>query len=491
MLARFVRQSEGAGAPPVSGGARGALASLAYFAVPVASAVAVVSLMPMAGIVGLAVTTALALLVLVYLATVASATLLFTGVLMMQIFSGNWQYLGLPIGLDRLLFAAAVLALARDWFGRRLLGLPIRLTAAHGLLMVLMTWATLSALFAGTLTTTNGFFSLLDRLGLIPFFAYFLAPRLFGVASQRRTLLLGLVAVGAYLGVTSFAEGLGIDPLVFPGYILDDTLGIHTDRARGPFLEAVAMGFGLLTCAVAALVAAHEWRSRTGRRLAIAVAVLCALGTVFTLTRAVWLGGVLAVLATAVVTPVLRRWIVPAAAAGVLLVVVLLALVPGLSASVGERAGSQRPLWDRYNSNVAALNIVQAEPLTGVGWQRFPEVSGEWTEQASDYPVTGVGIEVHNVFLSHASELGLPGATLYLCAWLAAVVPPIFARGGPPHRPWRRALVAIAVVWLVVASFGPLSYAFANTALWLFAGIAAATVRETPVPGPRSRELTA
>jgi hypothetical protein len=42
---------------------------------------------------------------------VASATLLFTGVLVMQIFSGNWQYLGLPIGLDRLLFAATVLAL--------------------------------------------------------------------------------------------------------------------------------------------------------------------------------------------------------------------------------------------------------------------------------------------------------------------------------------------------------------------------------------------
>jgi O-antigen ligase len=113
-----------------------------------------------------------------------------------------------------------------------------------------------------------------------------------------------------------------------------------------------------------------------GPALAVAVALVCGLGTVFTLTRAVWLGGVLAVLATAAVTPVLRRWIVPGAAAGVLLVIVLVTLVPGLSDSVGERAGSQRPLWDRYNSNVAALNIVQAEPLTGVGWQRFPRSAG-------------------------------------------------------------------------------------------------------------------
>ena len=444
----------------------------------------------MAGPVGLAVTTALALLVVGYLVAVASATLLFTGVLVMQIFSGNWQYLGLPIGLDRLLFAAAVLALARDWFAGRMPGVPIRLSGVHALLMVLMAWATVSALFAGTLTTTNGIFSLLDRLGFVPFFAFFLAPRLYGLASQRRTLLIGLVAVGAYLGTLSFAEGLGIDPLVLPGYILDPNIGIHSDRARGPFLEAVAMGFGLLTCAIASLVAANEWRGM-GRHLAVGVAVVCGLGTVFTLTRAVWLGAVLAVVAAAVVTPALRRWIVPGAAAGVLLVLVLLTLVPGLAESVGERAGSQRPVWDRYNSNIAALNIVQAEPLTGVGWQRFTEVSDAWTRQAADYPVTGVGIEVHNVFLSHAAELGLPGAALYLCAWTGAVLSPILSRGGRSHPPWRRALVAIAVVWLVVASFGPLSYAFANTVLWLFAGIAAATARETRVSAIELHEATA
>jgi hypothetical protein len=466
------------------------LAVLGYIAAPAAIAVGVFYF-PTAGTVGLAVSAVLALLVVAYLVTVASATLLFTGVLVMQIFSGNWQYLGLPIGLDRLLFAATVLALARDWWARRLPGVPIRLTAAHGLLLMLMAWAMLSALSAGTLTTTNGFFALLDRLGFVPFFAFFLAPRLYGQPSQRRTLLIGLVGTGAYLGALSFAEGLGIDPLVQPGYILDDNVGIHADRARGPFVEAVAMGFALLTCAITSLVASHEWRNRMGRQLAVAVALVCGLGTVFTLTRAVWLGGVLAVLAAAVVTPALRRWILPAGAAGVLLVVVLLTLVPGLSDSVGERAGSQRPLWDRYNSNIAALRIVQAEPLTGVGWQRFTEVSDDWTEQAADYPVTGVGIEVHNVFLSHAAELGLPGAALYLCAWVAAVLPPILARGGPGHRPWRRALVGIAVVWLVVASFGPLSYAFANTVLWLFAAIAAVTAREVPLPTTSPREVPA
>jgi hypothetical protein len=481
---------EGPGATPTRITTRGLLAASGYLAAPAAIAV-LAFIFPTAGTVGLAVSAGLALLVVAYLVVVASATLLFTGVLVMQIFSGNWQYLGLPIGLDRLLFAAALLALARDWWARRLPGVPIRLTAAHGFLMVLMTWALLSALFAGTLVTTNGFFALLDRLGFVPFFAFFLAPRLYGHPSQRRTLLIGLVGVGAYLGVLSFAEGLGLDPLVQPAYILDQNIGIHADRARGPFLEAVAMGFALLTCAITSLVASHEWRNGTGRRLAVGVAVVCGLGTIFTLTRAVWLGAVLAVLAAAVVTPALRRWILPGAAAAVLLVVVLLTLVPGLSDSVGERAGSQRPLWDRYNSNIAAVNIVQAEPLTGVGWQRFTEVSDDWTEQAEGYPVTGVGIEVHNVFLSHASELGLPGAALYLCAWVAAVLPPILARGGATHRPWRRALVGIAVVWLVVASFGPLSYAFANTVLWLFAGIASVTARDTAVSAPAREEVPA
>ena len=54
----------------------------------------------------------------------------------------------------------------------------------------------------------------------------------------------------------------------------------------------------------------------------------------------------------------------------------------------------------------------------------------------------------------------------------------VVAAQDPGHRPWRLGLLAVAVMWLVVASFGPLSYAFANTVLWLFAGIAETTSKQ-------------
>lgn len=423
-----------------------------------------------------------AVLVVMYLLARTSATVLFTGAFITQVFSGNWGNIGLPIGLDRLLLALCVLALAREWLTGRLAGVPIRFTTTHALLLAVSGWALVSALAAGTLLTTAGAFALLDRLGVVPFLAFVLAPRLYGEAKQRNVLLCGLVLLGFYLGGTALAEGLGIDALVLPGYILDPSIGIHAERARGPFVEAVAMGFALVVCAVAALMARSQWRNGWARACALTVAAMCGAGTLFTLTRAVWLGTILAFLAAALVTPALRRTVLPVLAGGAGTVALLLAVVPGLASRVGDRAASQRPLWDRYNSNAAAANIVEAHPLAGVGWQRFPEVSTEWTQQAADYPITTIGIEVHNVFLSHAAELGLPGALLYLLAWSAAVGRGVFTRGGPTHQLWRTGLVAVAVVWLVVASFGPLSYAFANTALWLFAGIAATTARAPERP---------
>ena len=449
-------------------------------------ATALVLAFPDVGAVGTYVSVGLATVVLLYLVAVAPPHLLFTATFLTQVFSGNWQYIGLPIGLDRLLLVATLAALLRDWIAGRRAGQALRFTTVHALLLLLMGWALVSALAAGTLLTTSGAFALLDRLGLVPFLAFVLAPRLFGERHQRNTLLIGLVALGSYLSVTAIAEGVGLDALVFPRYVLDDAIGIHAERARGPFLEAVAMGVGLFVCAVGALMARRVWGRGGAGRFAVAVAVLCGLGTIFTLTRAVWLGTVVGFAAAAIVTPALRRLVLPLAVTGVAAVLALLAFVPGLADLASDRAGSERPLWDRYNSNTTALNIVEARPLTGVGWQRFTEVSADWAEQAATYPITTVGIEVHNVFLSHAAELGLPGAALYLAAWLGAVVPPLMRQGDEDHRLWRSALVGVAVVWAVVASFGPLSYAFANTALWLFAGIATTTAR-----APVDHEATA
>ncbi len=388
----------------------------------------------------------------------------------LQVFSGNWQYLGLPLGLDRLLLLAALAACLRDLLSGRIPH-AVRIRPVHVALALMTTVAVVSALFAGTLLTPAGGFALLDRLGFVPFLAFLLAPLAFRTAADRDRLLVTFVVTGAFLGLTALLEGVGLNRLSFPPYIADESLGIHQGRARGPFLEAVANGLALYVCAVASCVALATWHRPLARRSAGVVAALCMLGTVFTLTRAVWLAAVVASLVAALTEPRLRRLLLPAAVTGVATVGLALLLVPGLSDRISERSGDQRSLWDRYNTNAAAVRIVEERALSGVGWQRFAEVAPDYLRQSERYPLTGSGIEVHNVPLSHAAELGLPAAALFLLCLLLAVGHGLVRGPAPGLAHWRVGLWAVAGAWAIIASFGPLSYAFPNTVLWLWAGL--------------------
>lgn len=412
----------------------------------------------------------LAVLAVAYIALDLSPAILFSLAIALQTFSGNWGLLGVPLGLDRILFATTLLVLLRRaWSGR--LGVRLRWRTVHTVLVAVSVLATLSALWAGTLFTAIGSFALLDRLGLVPFAAFFLAPLVYRDARERDRLLVVLVCLGAYLGTTAGLEGLGLRDLAVPTYIADETLGLHVERARGPFLEAVANGLVLFHCAVACAVAAYLWRGFGARACAGLVGLLCLGGTLFTVTRAVWLGTFVGTVAAMAVVPKLRRLLVPAMLVAALLVGSALTLVPGFAENAGTRSSAQRPIWDRYNTNAAAVRVVQQETLRGVGWQNFARGGIPYLRQSDDYPITGVGIEVHNVFLSHAAELGLPTAALYILAVGLAVGGGLLRRGPPDLLPWRVGLVAVSLSWLAVAMFGPLSYALPNTLLWCWAGI--------------------
>jgi putative inorganic carbon (hco3(-)) transporter len=387
-----------------------------------------------------------------------------------SIFSANSKYLGFPIGPDRILIIGGLLALAFRTPGAR--GRPaIRAQPVHWLLAVTVLYAGASALLTGTLLQHEPFFGLLDRLAL-PFLMFFVAPTVFATARQRSILLATLVVTGGYLGLTALFEALGVRALVFPKYILDPTLGIHEERARGPFLEAVGNGLSLYGCGVAAAVALWRWRHLKWVRVAAAVVlVLCAAGLVFTLTRAVWIASAAATLVALLATPGLRRLLVPVAVAGTLLVVITLAFVPGLSDQASERESAQRPVWSRLNVNSAAVRMIGERPLLGFGWGGFVSASTPYLTQHDSYPLVGYGLEVHNVFLGRAVDLGLIGAAIWLVALVAALGGAAVTRGPPEAIAFRAGLIALIVNWVVVANFGPLGYAFPNLLLWTWAGI--------------------
>ncbi|WP_339568719.1 O-antigen ligase family protein [Pseudokineococcus sp. 5B2Z-1] len=393
--------------------------------------------------------------------------------LVLNVVSGTGSdALGLPISPDRLTLAAALGLLVLDpWAWRRT---RLRVRPVHVAMVALVLLATWSAFVTGTLLTGYGLFALADRL-VVPFLLFTLAPVVFCTPQRRDLLLKTLTLLGLYLAVTAVLERVA-PPLVFPQYIADPSLGIQAGRSRGPFLASEAMGLVLVQCAFAAAFLSSRC-GRRWRRVALTTTVLCSIGVLLTLTRSVWLGALVGVVVVCLQQRRLRRLLPVFLVGGTVVVVALLAAVPALQAAVNERATTTRSLDDRRNVNEAALRIVEREPLTGVGWARFIDVSDEYVRQADDYPITNIAIEVHNVPLGRAAELGLPGALLWLAAVVLGPVSAVVGRvasRSPDDSDlvgWRLVLTGGAAAWGVAVLLSPVPYPLPNYLLFLLAGL--------------------
>jgi len=389
--------------------------------------------------------------------------------LALGVFSNHWSTLGIPIAFDRLLISAAVVSI----LVREALRRPgaLRTRPIDWLLIVVALYAVCSALVVGTLGEHSAMFALIDRLSVLGFALFYVAPRAFREPRDRQVLLGTFVALGAYLGVTALLETTGPRALVVPSYISDPSIGIHYGRARGPFVESSEDGLVLFACGIASVLAALSWHSRRWRRVALVIAGLCALGTLLTLTRAVWISSVAATALALLATRETRRFVAPVGALVALMVLVAFAAVPHLQAQAQSRANDQAPLWDRQNSNAAALRMIAARPLVGFGWGEFPTQSISYYRQSPNYPLTFVH-DVHNVYLVNAVELGLIGGGLWLLAFATVIVGGVLRRGPPSLRPWKLALIALGTSYAMTALVTPLAFALPTLLVWTWSGLA-------------------
>lgn len=394
------------------------------------------------------------------------------GVIVSNIFSGHWSAFHLPVGLDRMFFGLGMVLLILDPWAWRRTGL--RLRPVHVAMFALLTIATVSAAGHSTLFNSYGLFALLDRL-IVPFLLFCVAPVVFCTPARRDLLLKTLTLLGLYLGFTALMETLHVWSLVFPRYISDPGVGIQFGRARGPFVASEAMGMACSACAFAAAAGVVRFRG-LWRAVSVLVVVLAAAGALESLTRSVWVGTVLGIVVAMVGSKGTRKFLPAVLAVVAVAVVALLAYVPGLSDSVDQRAGTTRSVMDRQNTNAAAVRVVEAHPLTGVGWVKFIDVSPDWVRQADDYPITNVTIEVHNVVLGRAAELGIPGAAAFVLAILLGPVRAVFQTRYSPGQPdllaWRSISTAMTAVWLVTIMLSPTPYPLPNTLVWMLAGVA-------------------
>lgn len=407
---------------------------------------------------------------LAYLAGRLSITAIVSVGIIAEVFAGNWVYIPLPIPVDRVLIAGGFLLLAlkgtRSESTRKLILNPIHL----GLLGI-SAYVFANGLASGTILHSYGFYAWLDRLGVIPFLMFTFAPTFFGNRKQRQVLVVAMVGLGLYLGYDAAVEGLKLQALVFPKYINNTAIGITPGRARGPSLSAFALGLNLLTCAVFSLIASREWTRPRARYFALFVAAIDLLGIFFTLTRSIWLGAFIAIVVGMGLHRDLRRYLPRVLVASLVGIAGILAADPRLATKALSRFNTSSSIWDRYNTYTAALRAVEAHPLFGIGWQTFETNGISYFREAASYPLSGLGLEVHDLFLSHLAEIGIPAAVAWAVALIATVGGAIVRPGPEELYNWRVALLTMFVAFLIVAGLNPLAAPLPNLTIWMMAGI--------------------
>ena len=396
------------------------------------------------------------------------AVYLFVLGLVATMFSGHSEALGLPIGLDRILLPAA-LALAfldrRDrWW---------RMRSAHLAMAALAVLATVSFVTIGYHEDTEAVFTILDRI-YIPFLLFTFAPYCLGTSRRRAVLLRALTVTGLYLAITTILEAAGVHSLLLPRYIAEHhaTLTLGADevmRAGGPFLFGEPNGMTLAMCGFAAVLLAARSRGFT-RTAALVIAPVAFTACIATMFRSVWLGLALGIVAVALTRWQWAKWLPVIATIAVVALGAGAIALPAFAGDVATRASTSRSLWDRVNTNDAAVRIMSEEPLTGIGWQQFVHIGGDYVRQGDTEPLTTTEIEVHNVFLSRGAELGIPGLVLFVLTVLLGPVAALLRPVRADLAAWQLFLLASFSVWFVVSMTSPNPYPLPTFLLWTLAG---------------------
>lgn len=394
---------------------------------------------------------------------------LFLAALGADMFTGTSQYLGIPISPDRLLFPAAIVLLLVD--ARRTHAL--KLLPVHWLMGLFVIWTILSMVWVGNILSGSAEFALLDRT-VMPFLLFSVAPLFFVNSNRRKILLVTLTAIGFYLSITAIGETVA-PSLVFPRFIMNPSIGLHYGRARGPFLSGEGMGVALGASAFAAGVLASRLNGLQ-KWAASFVAALSAFGVVLSLTRSVWIGFAAGGLLAFLLEAETRRWLPRAGLVLVIVAPLSAILLPAQIQDLIYRGGQMGPIYDRLASNDAAIGVIRDLPLTGLGWRKFYPLGADWAHQTDAYPLNAVIIEVHNVVLSRAAELGLPAAAVFVAVIVAGPIRALWRRAEGDLRGWRIMGVAVFAMWLIAGMFGPMAIPYANNVVWLVAGVVAVPI---------------
>jgi O-antigen ligase len=306
---------------------------------------------------------------------------------------------------------------------------------------------------------------------LIPFALYRVAARIFDDAASLRKFEIFALLVFAYLSLTSIFFLAGAKNFIFPHFILDESLGIHADRARGPFLQAVANGVALNLLGLIALDSFRRQRLRG--LLAAGLLVGLPLAIMATKTRAVWLSFAASILVLPFFSSSrrLRRGCL-CMIVGCTLVLAAFVSFTDHHRSLTERLEENGPVKFRMAVYEAGWEMFLKKPLSGWG---ASAMQIELSRRISDFRQEQYYF--HNTYLEILVQYGVIGLGLYL--WVVIDLFRVGRRRACSCSPdgsfldenFRSMWPLIVLVYLVNASFVVMNYQFVNGLLFTLAGM--------------------
>jgi hypothetical protein len=313
-------------------------------------------------------------------------------------------------------------------------------------------------------------FTLLSGFGL-PFMCYFIMRRGAFSETQVVSFLIGVALITVYLGLTSLGEAWHQSWLVFPKYILNPKLGIHSGYARGPFLNAsfnglsMVMGLPILLWLCFRRRDASLWLWLSGL-----AAVGLSLPYVF--QRAAWLGAAAALGVMALTWPKRRPVLVGAV---LLITMVGILMVPKtLEEKLHSKWANPANIQGRFRLIETTHKIIQNHLATGIGFGRFQQ-------EARHYGMPEFESS-HNTPLTLFAELGLFGFVPYVLVFSLFLGKSIKAYS---QVPWSRPLIGswwgiTAAYIIMLVSVEMRFVAYPNILFYALWGLLLGKVRRQP-----------
>ncbi len=406
-------------------------------------------------------------------ALIAAPSLLFLAMLTVMLFRPPDVQ---SCGLDRVAFFLLLFVVVLRGLALRR---PIRLARPAMWPMAALLLLGLSAVLIQPYDAQN--WSVFAAKWVIPFALYHVAGSVFDDAGSLHRLETFALVVLGYLSLIAIFFLVGAKGLIFPRYILDEGLGIHADRARGPFLQAVANGVTLNMLGLVALDSFRRKRLKGLRALLLLAAVPLAI--LATETRAVWLSfaGSILVLLFVSSSSRIRKACLCLILAGALGLLAALSF-DEVNQSLSSRLEERSPVEFRVVMYRTGLEMFLEKPF--MGWAG-DDLQSELAKRIHEFHQEAFFF--HNSYLEIAVQHGLIGLAFYL--WVGIDLFRLGSRRRSDAAPdgnfldehFRSLWPVLVGVYLLNGSFVVMNYQFVNGLLFTLAGILAAQNRRADV----------